>query len=102
MKRTDFVREDEIALRRAQIFVEKRWGRGRIIMKLREEGFGDGSMSLAKDFLDGTDFASVCAEHISKKYGRAPSDEHERKLMYASLARMGFSATDIKRALKLI
>lgn len=102
LKRTDFVREDEIALRRAQIFVEKRWGRGRIIMKLREEGFGDGSMSLAKDFLDGTDFASVCAEHISKKYGRVPSDEHERKLMYASLARMGFSATDIKRALKLI
>ena len=70
--------------------------------KLREEGFGDGSMSLAKDFLDGTDFASVCAEHISKKYGRVPSDEHERKLMYASLARMGFSATDIKRAMKLI
>lgn len=102
LKKTDFVREDEIALRRAQIFVEKRWGRGRIIMKLREEGFGDGSMSLAKDFLDETDFSAICAEHVLKKYGGVPEDDHERKLMYASLARMGFSSSDIKQALKII
>lgn len=102
LKKTDFVREDEIALRRAQIFVEKRWGRSRIIMKLREEGFDDGAMSAAKSFLDETDFATICAEHIRKKYGRIPEDGHEKKLMFASLARMGFSTSDIVQAMKMI
>jgi regulatory protein len=100
LKQTDFVREDEIALRRAQIFVGKRWGRTRIIMKLREEGFGDVAMQSAKDFLDETDFSEICAEHVRKKYGRAPDNEHDRKLMYASLSRMGYSSLDIKQALK--
>ena len=102
LKNTDFVREDEIALRRAQIFVEKRWGRSRIIMKLREEGFDDGAMIAAKSFLDETDFSSICAEHIRKKYGHIPEDGHERKLMFASLARMGFSTSDIVQAMKMI
>ena len=102
LRHTDFVREDDIALRRAQIFVEKRWGRNRIIMKLREEGFDDGSMSLAKKFLDETDFSAICAEYIMKKYGGLPEDDHERKLMYASLSRMGFSTLDIRLALKTI
>ena len=102
LKKTDFVREDEIALRRAQICVEKRWGRSRIIMKLREEGFDDGSLLSAKSFLDETDFATICAEHIRKKYGRVPEDGHERKLMYASLSRMGFSSSDIMHAMKMI
>ena len=102
LRQTDFVREDEIALRRAQIFVEKRWGRNRIIMKLREEGFDDGSMSLVKEFLDETDFSAICAEHILKKYGKMPDDDHERRLMYASLSRMGFSTSDIRLALKKI
>ena len=102
VKATGFVKEDEIALRRAQIFVEKRWGRSRIIMKLREEGFDDSSMMLARVFLEETDFSSICAEHIRRKYGRVPEDGHERKLMYASLSRMGFSTSDIKQAVKLI
>lgn len=102
LRRAGFVKEDEIALRRAQIFAEKRWGRSRIIMKLREEGFNDTSMSLVWNFLDETDFSAICAELIRKKYGNAPKDDHERKLMYASLARMGFSTADIRDALKLL
>lgn len=100
LRETGFVKEDEIALRRAQIFVEKRWGRTRIIMKLREEGFDNASMRLANDFLDETDFSKICAEHIHKKYSRVPDNDHDRKLMYASLLRMGFSSSDIKQALK--
>ena len=97
-----FIKEDEIALRRAQIFVEKRWGRIRIMAKLREEGFSDDAFYLTREFLDNTDFAEICAEHIRKKYGRIPEDDHSRKLMYASLSRMGFSGADIKNAIKLI
>ena len=72
------------------------------IMKLREEGFDDGAMIAAKSFLDETDFSSICAEHIRKKYGHIPEDGHERKLMFASLARMGFSTSDIVQAMKMI
>lgn len=100
LEQTDFVREDEIALRRAQIFVSKRWGRMRIIMKLREEGFGDDSLRLTKDYLDETDFGEICAEHIRKKYGCFPDNDHDKRLMYAALSRMGFSVSDIKQAIK--
>ena len=102
LKETGFVKEDEIALRRAQIFVGKRWGRTRIVMKLREEGFDDSALKLTKDYLDEIDFGEICAEHISKKYGNIPEDDHGRRLMYASLSRMGFSSSDIKSALKLL
>ena len=102
IKATGFVKEGEIALRRAQIFVEKRWGRTRILMKLRDEGFADCSLNLVNEFLDETDFSAICAEQIRKKYGRIPEDDHSRKLMYASLSRMGFSTSDIKSALKLL
>lgn len=102
MRETGFVKEDEIALRRAQIFVGKRWGRTRIYAKLREEGFADDSLSLTREYLDQIDFAEICAEHIRKKYGHIPEDMHAKELMYASLVRMGFSGTDIKTALKLI
>ncbi len=100
LKETGFVKEEEIALRRAQIFVDKRWGRSRIIMKLREEGFDDSVMDSARAFLEETDFPLVCAEHIRKKYGGVPEGDRERKLMYASLSRMGFSASDIRDAIK--
>ena len=102
LRRTGVVREDEIALRRAQIFVEKRWGRIRILAKLREEGFHDGSLSLALEYLDKVDFASMCAEHIEKKYGRLPSDERQKRSMLASLMRMGYSSADTREAMRIL
>ena len=102
LRDSGFIKEDEIALRRAQIFVGKHWGRIRIMAKLREEGFGEEAFALTREFLNNTDFAATCAEHIRKKYGRVPEDDHSRGLMYASLSRMGFSITDIKNAIKLI
>ena len=102
MRDGGFVKEDEIALRRAQIFVGKRWGKTRIYTKLREEGFDDSSLGKAHQYLDRVDFAEICAEHIRKKYGNVPEDDHSRRLMYASIARMGFSGSEIREALKLI
>ncbi len=97
-----FIKEDEIALRRAQIFVGKHWGRSKILMKLREEGFGDGSLTLALAFLDETDFPSFCSELILKRFGGIPEDKRERNLMLASLTRMGYSTSDIREAIKLL
>jgi SOS response regulatory protein OraA/RecX len=102
LKLAGFVKEGDIALRRAQIMVDKRWGRGRIIPKLREEGFSGDALDLAVEYMDSIDFGAICAEHIRKKFGEVPEDPHDRKLMYASLARMGFSSSDIKDALKLL
>ncbi len=95
-----FVKEDEIAMRRAQILVEKRWGRQRVLLKLREEGFSDEALESALEFLDSVDFTLVCAELIQKKYGDIPSDKSEFDRMYASLARMGYSGSEIRAAVR--
>lgn len=99
LRRTGFVKEDEIALRRAQIFVEKRWGSTRILAKLREEGFDTDACRPVKEYLDGVDFPEICKELIAKRFGSVPSDRHERELLCASLLRMGHSAADIRRAM---
>ena len=100
VRESGFVNEAEIALRRAQIFVTKRWGRTRIFMKLREEGFEESAMEQAKRYLDEVDFAENCAALIAKKYGSVPDDRHERELMYASLSRSGYSSADIRLAME--
>lgn len=102
LRRHGFVKEDEIALRRAQIFVGKKWGRSKILMKLREEGFGDESLTMTLAYLAETDFSSSCAELICKRFGDVPEDKHDRDLMYASLSRMGYSTSDIRGAIKLL
>ena len=102
VKRRGFVDESQIALRRAQICVDKKWGRQRVLMKLKEEGFGDDSLYQAKSFLDTVNFAENCAALIKRKFGELPEDRHDRELMYASLSRMGYSTSDMREAQRLI
>ncbi len=100
LKLRGFVKEDEIALRRAQILVEKHWGRQRILIKLREEGFMNEALDSALTFLDSVDFTLSCAKLIQKKYGAIPSDKSKFDRMYASLARMGYSGSVIRVAVR--
>ena len=95
-----FVNEPEIAIRRAQLCAEKRWGRSRILMKLREEGFEEDSLREARKYLDELDFTALCCELIQKRFGGVSDDPHERELICASLARMGHSSSDIRRAME--
>ena len=97
-----FVDEDEIAARRAEIMLSKLWGRSRILKKLREEGFSDVVIRGAFESIENTDFAENCAKVIEKKYSQVPMERRERDKMYASLARMGYSTSEIKKALSLI
>ena len=97
-----FVDEDEIAARRAEIMLSKLWGRSRILKKLREEGFSDVVIRGAFESIENTDFAENCAKVIEKKYSQVPMERRERDKMYASLARMGYSPSEIKKALSLI
>lgn len=102
VKSRGFVNENDIAVRRAQICVGKLWGRSRIIMKLREEGFCDSALCDAEEYLSEIDFAANCAALISKRLGDVPIDTHERDRMYASLSRMGYSVSDIRKAVDII
>lgn len=101
-KSRGYIDEDAMAHRRAEIMVEKLWGRVRILTKLREEGFSDSAMESALEFLEGVDFGEVCSRVILKKYRVIPEDRLEREKMYASLARLGFSRSDIREAIKMV
>jgi SOS response regulatory protein OraA/RecX len=97
-----FIDESGMVLRRAEIMVEKPWGRIRILAKLREEGYSDAAMDSVREYLDGVDFAETCARVILKKYRDIPEERIEREKMYASLARLGFSKNDIREAIKTL
>lgn len=97
-----FVDEDKIAARRAEIMLSKLWGRSRILQKLREEGFSDAVIRGAFESIENADFAENCAKAIEKKYSQIPAERREREKMYASLVRMGYSSSEIKKAMSLI
>jgi SOS response regulatory protein OraA/RecX len=97
-----FIDESGIVIRRAEIMVEKPWGRIRILAKLREEGYSDAAMDSVREYLDGVDFAETCARVILKKYRDSPEERIEAEKMYASLARLGFSKNDIREAIKTL
>lgn len=97
-----FIDEAEIAKNRARVFLNKKWGRGRIFSKLNEEGFPKHAVECVRDELDKIDFAEICADLIKKKFGELPEDRREREKMYASLIRFGYSGSDIKAAMKII
>ncbi len=97
-----FVDEADIARRRAEIMLSKLWGRGRIIQKLREEGYPNTALAEASAMLENVDFCENCAKVIEKKYAAVPTDRREREKMYASLLRLGYSSADIKDALALV
>jgi SOS response regulatory protein OraA/RecX len=94
-----FVDEEDIALRRAELMVGKLWGRTRILKKLFEEGFPGKVIEHVSESLEDIDFAENCARAIEKKYSFIPKERQERDKMYAALIRLGYSSSDIKRAM---
>lgn len=97
-----YIDESSLALRRAELMIEKHKGKSRIIAKLYEEGFGEDALEDVKEYLHEIDFSEFCAETIKKKYGELPADRKEKEKMYASLMRAGFSGSDIKTAIRKI
>lgn len=97
-----FVDEEQIASRRAELMLDKLWGKSRIIMKLREEGFPDSAIKAAMDGVCEIDFAENCARLILKKYRGLPEERHQKQKMYVALARYGYSGSDIKEAVRVL
>lgn len=97
-----YIDESAVARRRAEIMVSKLWGRSRILLKLREEGFSDSAMEEARSYLEDVDFVDGCMRAIKKKYSPIPTERKERDEMYASLMRLGYSSSDVKEALRCL
>ncbi len=94
-----YVDEQDIALRRAEIFVAKMWGPTRIMAKLREEGFTDSVNEAVFDYLEGVDMIGLCTKLIEKKYGGVSQDKREREKLCSALYRYGYSPSEIRLAL---
>lgn len=98
IRRKGFVDEDMLAQRRAELLTEKLWGRSRIIMQLRADGFPKTAVASACEYLDTVDFENVCLALIKKKKFSPPSDRREADKAYSSLIRYGHSSSDIRAA----
>ena len=97
-----YIDEVAVARRRAEIMLDKLWGRMRIISKLREEGYSAEALDSVREYLEDVDFGEICSRVIVKKYHGIPEDRIAREKMYAALARLGFSRPDIRSALNII
>ena len=102
LKAKGYIREDDDAVREAELCVEKHWGMRRILMHLHQKGYDSDAMNAAKEYLAEVDFAEVCAQLIRKEFGTLPKDETERNRVIAAVVRYGYSMTEIKNAAKLI
>ena len=96
-----YIDEDDLACRVCELCLKKYWGRSRIIRKLREDGYCDEAIGSATDFLDSIDFAQQCAMLIEKRYMSIPSDQYEVQKMFASIARYGYSGSEIREAVRI-
>ena len=93
------VDEASDAKREAELLLRRGWGRGRILSRLREKGYGRDAMEAAAGVLDRVDFESRLVAVIKKKWGDAglPAEPAERKKAVGALSRLGYSLSEISR-----
>lgn len=91
-ERRDMAREVEKCLK-------KLWGKKRIQAHLWGKGFDSGVISASEEILEEADFVANCAAMIRKHYATLPTEPDETRRMMASLARYGYSLTEIRAAI---
>lgn len=96
-----YIDENELAVRSCEICLDKYWGRGKILQKLREDGYCEEAIDCAQDYLSEIDFADRCAMLIEKRYLCVPSDKYEMQKMFASIARYGYSTSEIREGVRI-
>lgn len=97
--RRGLIREASDASSIVRVCLRSGYGRSRIIAKLRQKGYGDEAVREALDGVDESVYTENCAALIKKKFGYIPSDADGRRKMAASLARYGYSFSQIKAAM---
>lgn len=93
--------EESFAIREAELCLNKYWGERRIISKLIEKGFSSDSISSVRDFLLFYDFNKRCLKVAKKKFPSPLLCEDYSKA-YGSLARLGYSGSQINYALGIL
>lgn len=96
------INEDDQLAREVEKCLRKFWGARRIQSHLWAKGFSKETLSALPSLLEPVDFAENCAALIRKHYGALPQDPADRKKLYASLARYGYSPEEIRAAFRLI
>lgn len=94
--------EESFATREAEICLGKYWGERRIISKLREKGYGNEAIQSVGDMLLFYDFNKRCLHVAKKKFGSKPLSRQDYSKAYGSLARLGYSGSQINYALKVM
>ena len=82
--------------------LKKLWGAKRISAHLWSKGFAQESLEELSGILNEADFTANCAALIRKHYGQIPEDPDALRRMTASLARYGYSMSEIKGAILLL
>lgn len=100
VKEKGYIDEERYALREAELCLGKYWGRGRILLRLRERGYCDEAMETVAEYLEDMDFSTRCLEYLEKKYKKPPADGEDVKKLFSSLLRYGYSSGEIKTALR--
>lgn len=101
VKDKGYIDEDYLARRICELCLKKYWGRSRILRKLREDGYCEDAIDNALEFLCTVDFAEQCADLIEKKYIEIPADRYEMQKMLSSVARFGYSGSEIREAIRI-
>lgn len=82
--------------------IAKGYGSRRIILKLREKGYGDKVLTAAAEKLADIDFVGNCAGVIKKRCGKIPNDKDSRNRIVAAMVRYGYSFTEIRDAVRML
>ena len=93
--------EKNAARREAERCAAQGRGRRYINARLFSLGYRGEALSEAEEYLDGVDFAELCARVIERRYGGSlPAEPSERDRAVAALMRRGFSSADIRAAVR--
>ncbi len=76
----------------------KLWGKQRIMAHLWSKGYTEEALAALPGLLEEVDFTANCATMIVKHYGQMPTDPDDRRRMVASLARYGYTMSEIRAA----
>lgn len=93
-----YLNEEKDLNREIKRCIRKKWGRNRIVAHLHSKGYEDEVISEADDAFSEVDFPELCLELICDKCDEIPKDPKEKQKLIASLARYGYSMSEIKYA----
>lgn len=82
--------------------LKKLWGKKRIYRELCAKGYDRSIVASALETLDEETMVQNCVALFRKKHKHFPSDPDTQKKIISSLARYGYSFSEIKRALEII